>query len=228
MKEILQRNLPKWPQMLVSGKTIAQEDAMEIIRRTDSFFGSGFGGNDREYAKQLRAITKMPNNDGEYDYKTWCDWKQRWGYLDLEHIHNDWVTSAFIGGPHGWCHPDGSISFCYNVGKWPNGQEIFNDWSKISNEFPFLKLGVILMDRENCENGAKAVIGFKIADGIVNIVDPLEQDVLAGFPSIKPIPSMQNNIQHLMLRSLERERGIKLEHIKKWAINVFGPDLVTS
>ncbi len=35
---LLNRNLPKWPQMLVTGDSLTIEQAKEIIRRTDRFF----------------------------------------------------------------------------------------------------------------------------------------------------------------------------------------------
>lgn len=40
MENLLDRGLPKWPQMLVTGASVTKEQALEIIRRTDSFFSS--------------------------------------------------------------------------------------------------------------------------------------------------------------------------------------------
>jgi len=38
MSYLFERSLPKWPQMLVTGSPVSEEQALEIIRRTDNFF----------------------------------------------------------------------------------------------------------------------------------------------------------------------------------------------
>ena len=49
-KELLGRSLPKWPQFLLSGQSILREQALEIIRRTDSFFAfPKYAGNNAQF-----------------------------------------------------------------------------------------------------------------------------------------------------------------------------------
>lgn len=36
--ELMERSLPKWPQMIVTGTPVSEMQALEIIRRTDVFF----------------------------------------------------------------------------------------------------------------------------------------------------------------------------------------------
>jgi hypothetical protein len=45
-------SLPKWPQMIVTGKPVTVENAKDIIFRTDSFLTSSdefSGGNNKEF-----------------------------------------------------------------------------------------------------------------------------------------------------------------------------------
>ena len=47
--ELLSRELPKWPQCIITGERVTLEQADEIIRRTDTFLTFGFGGNDNRF-----------------------------------------------------------------------------------------------------------------------------------------------------------------------------------
>src|ERR1700744_2685877 len=133
---LLDRALPKWPRMKVTGRPVTVEQAKEIIRRTDHFF-IWFQGNDREHiawvCKQL-GIPLLPEFPFTNDESVLADfrresfavhrqldaWRERWAYVHTEYVTNEWISTTFVDGPHGWCHPDGSIGFADYVGKWPS------------------------------------------------------------------------------------------------------------
>jgi len=126
MSELMSRGLPKWPQHYVTGVPVTVEQAKEIIRRTDTFFeGGGYGGNNHKFNRRIRTLLGMPPDfmdepkKQETPEETAAYWvrrdqmhqafRERWRPVSTEYVHNSWVSCAFIGGPHGWCHPDGQI-----------------------------------------------------------------------------------------------------------------------
>jgi hypothetical protein len=220
MSNELDRGLPKWPQMIVWGTPISEDKALEIIRRTDSFFVWG-GGNSREFNKRLRARLGMPKDyldmsDDELEADNWFEraertdsWRERWGYIDTEYVHNSWISCAFVGGPHGWCHPDGTIGYCDNVGKWPSCDAVLADWQKLAGEFPFLDMHAVLMSGESCEEDSLPVCGFRIEDGSVSTFDPL-------LPGVN-IPRVQREFDAvafaMSLNDSRRELGLSEAHL---------------
>lgn len=132
--------LPKWPQMRVWGPSITPEQAREIIIRTDQFW-RGYGGNDHDFQRRLCDAVGFPYmdyGDRNMDWRAASDGQERFresiGYVSTEYVHNGWISNAFIFGPSGWCHPDGTIHFVHNVGKWPSVREIMDDWAVIARE----------------------------------------------------------------------------------------------
>jgi hypothetical protein len=182
-ENLLNRALPKWPQMVVTGTRLREDLALEVIRRTDAWFVSGHGCNDRDGDRRLAQRFHMPHfhdysvrhPDG-FDWKAhWdrCDrWKTAWGAIETEYVRNNWIGSSFIYGPHGWCHPDGQIYYRDNVGKWPSIEEIRADWQTLLTAFPFLCLTVTLMSGESCEDHTEPVVSMRVADGQVQLVEP--------------------------------------------------------
>lgn len=191
-EEAFIRSLPKWPQMLVTGKPITIEQAKEIIFATDNSLTStsGLMGNDRDFSDwfmELTGYNKLvgryvdlyPNNfstlsDAEKDSlmskrlifrNAETEFLSRANFLINTYVCNSWVSCAFIGGPHGWCHPNGTISFIDNVGKWPSVQEIFDEWQTIATRWPFLDVHVTLMNGESQEDNILPVINFHICNG---------------------------------------------------------------
>ena len=61
MEILLDRGLPKWPQMLVTGASVTKEQALEIIRRTDSFFSYPHG-NDHAFVEEAVRLVGFPKN----------------------------------------------------------------------------------------------------------------------------------------------------------------------
>lgn len=174
MKNEINVELPKWPQMIVTGDTISSNQALEIIRRTDNFFTNG-GGNYHGWNDKVEKLTKMVNvfnfEHGDYDqlYKARKYWEMRWGYISCEYVQNDWISCCYILGPHGWCHPDGKIGYCDNIGKWPSLCDIQGDWEKIAKEFPFLNITATLMDSESEQSG-NPVVHLVISKGQVKCI----------------------------------------------------------
>lgn len=174
--------LPKWPQMYTTGKPVTLEQAKEIIRRTDTFFHwPEYAGNDRAYAQRVIAALKVPifeqRHDGDISglnehWKLEEAWRARWGYIHTEYVSNSWLACAFIFGPHGWCHPDGSIGFIDNIGKWPSCEEVIDEWRLIAEAFPFLHIDVTLMSGEECDSNIVPVFGLTVRGTVVEACDP--------------------------------------------------------
>lgn len=171
--------LPKWPQMYTTGRPVTLAQAKEIIRRTDGFFESPeCAGNDPAYAQRIIQALGIPlvdyNLKGDQLRAKWeaeDEWRKRWGYIKTEYVSNYWIASAYILGPHGWCHPDGAIGFIDNIGKWPECEEVLADWRTIATAFPFLHIDVTLMSGEHCEETVP-IFGLTVRDAVVEPCDP--------------------------------------------------------
>ena len=244
-KELLNRGLPKWPQMIVTGVKLTKEQTLEIIRRTDTFM-IGHDGNDHDFIKKARKTLGMPeekrywdeefkNLDGthnddaynKYNREFWNksqEWQGKWGVIETEYVHNSWISCAYIGGTHGWCHPDGTIGYSDNIGKWPNTEEIYNEWCLLAKEFPFIEIGVTLWSGESCEDNTRPVVSFKIKNGEVEIIDPEIEDVHEKHEIVEH----QELNEFTLLKRLSghsMENTIPLEILKQWHDKVFGISL---
>jgi hypothetical protein len=184
-EELLQKSLPKWPQMIVSGKSVTPDQASDIIFRTDSFltdYCEWSGGNAKEFNNWYREIAGLNYLREKYEVNTIEGLRYIWdihtqlreslGYIKTEYVHNSWASCAFIFGPHGWCHPDGTIQYSDNIGKWPDIQEVLNEWNRIASAFPYLDLNVTLMNGEGCEDFICPVVNIRIVDGIATLQEP--------------------------------------------------------
>jgi len=181
--DLINRGLPKWPQMIVTGPRLREDLALEVIRRTDSWFVSGHGCDDHDGDRRLAQRFRMPHfvdyaerhPDG-FDWRAhWerCErWKKVWGAIETSYVHNNWIGSSFIHGPHGWCHPHGQIYHIDNVGKWPSVADIRADWQMLATAFPFLILTVTLMSGESCDDNTRPVVAMAVADGQVKLMEP--------------------------------------------------------
>ena len=182
--------LIKWPQCVIVGEKVELDQAREILRRCDLFF-TGSGSNHREYDEYIWKAIKRPewdyDNENYIDYaKRLNEWDKKYGILQLEYLYTNNISSCFIGGVHGWCHPNGEIFFNENVGKWPSWEELHSDCKTIAKAFPFLDMKVYLFNQEAfCEDLAydgkpfynyekKCVGGFKIKNGRVYLMKPSE------------------------------------------------------
>lgn len=162
LREHVYIDLPKWPQMLVWGTPVTREQAIEIIRRTDDFVQHGHGGNDQAFTEAVREMWGIPHDGAAF--QQW-KWSKRGGVVHTEYVTNAWISTSYIHGPHGWCYPDGTIHHCDNVGKWPNAEEIFDDWIRLARAFPFLDLQAVLLDDEMSVETKRPLLLFDIKDG---------------------------------------------------------------
>ena len=223
----LTSRLPKWPQMLVTGTPVTQEQAIEIILRTDDFF-FWHNGNNHEFIKAADKVLGMPREpeyqegyDASMEYADKMDeYRKQRKCISSTYITNCWISSSYIGGPHGWCHPDGNIGFADNVGKWPSVEEVKEDWDKVAAAFPFLELEVTLMSGENCEYESTPVVSMLIRNGEVTLVDPTDRNLLTEFGRERPVSSnIEEHIRKTFAFSdLTGENAIPLDELKKWSL----------
>jgi len=229
--ELLNRPLPKWPQMFTSGHSVTLDQAKEIIRRTDEFLIGGMGGNDHAWCRAMASRLRMPHlsavhiphvRDGvgisnipwEERERAAVAWREAWGCVSTEYVSNNWLSTSFIYGPHGWCHPDGTIAFVDNVGKWPSVEEVFTEWVEIAQAFPFLRLASTLMDGESCDS-AIPVVTIIVTNGDASLV---EGDISHhhGYPA--PTPRSDDSMMNLTQWTHECEHGpIPSEWYDEWA-----------
>lgn len=178
-------NLPKWSQMIVTGKPVTIEQAKDIIFRTDPFLhnlSEYSGGNNQLFNEAMRlnsGMLRLEESLQAADNAPWAErfellrkWQEAMGMVSTTYVTNDWASCCFIGGPHGWCNPDGRIYFSDNIGKWPSVEEVVEDWKTLVAAFPFLDLTATLMSGESCEEDAVPVCTITVQDGVVTVGDP--------------------------------------------------------
>jgi hypothetical protein len=172
-EEFFHLSLPKWPALIVSGEKITEEQAWEIIIRTNSFYD----GNNKSWNKTIANVFGYTLNEySSPDYESVYKVKDKLKCLNLEYLYNSRIVSSWVGGTHGWCHWNGDIhSNNYNIGKWPSIKEVFLEWEQIAKEFPFLELKSQLLSGEVCEEDAVPVINFIVSKGSVSMESPCEQ-----------------------------------------------------
>lgn len=222
MSDFQYHGLPKWPQMRVAGRQVTPDQASEIIRRTDTFFAGGYGGNDRVWEERVKSLVGMPNMDTDDWNASWAAqqaWEENWGCLSTEYVKNSWVSCAFIGGPHGWCSPLGTIYFRDNIGKWPSGEEVEADWQKLAEAFPFLDLEALLMSGESCEDDAVPVVGLVVKDGLVTPHLPEQHAFHQGDYAWANVgPSLEQQAMQIgLMPARVREVGVSEDMIRQWA-----------
>lgn len=181
-KELLQKaSLPKWPMLKIAGDSVTPEQAQDIILRTDGFFTELDGySNHREFAADYRRLAfgglfdHLLSNDQERDwkeiYQTQATLRAHLKCVITHYIHNTWADSSYVGGPYGWCHPDGTIAYSHNVGKWPSAEEIYEDLEAIAQAWPFLKMQATLYSGDMSDENVQPVISFQVEAGKVTVV----------------------------------------------------------
>ena len=142
--------------------------------------------------------------------------KDALGVVDTEYVCNDWASCCFIGGPHGWCHPDGSIYFDDNVGKWPSIAGIFKDWSDIAQAFPYLDLHVTLMSGECCDDFSRPVVNIRVINGEATLAAP--DDSVHGHQP--PGSKVEQFIESMRTTGTGRELGLPANWYEEFADKV--------
>lgn len=211
-EEAFKLYIPKWPQCVINGDKITVTQALEIIRRTDTFF-IGCDGNNSEFNKKARDICKMPEMENFENYNKYFKavekFNQQWGIVSTNYIENSWISCAWCGGYHGWCHPNGTIAFCNNIGKWPEVEEVYNDLCTLGENFRFLNLTCTLMNGEEdfCD---ESLVTMQLKDGQVEFIDTIPFDKLEF-----------NGIKFDVRMDVKNENYFGLDQIQKWADQVY-------
>lgn len=227
---LLKRDLPKWPQMIVTGTKVTKEQAEDIIRRTDAFYTYCMG-NDHDFIENAKEALCIPEDplEGKYNFDNihllheYNEKKDAFlkaiGYIATYYVENDWISCSWLGGPHGWCHPDGEIGYCNNIGKWPTIKEVYAEWEKIAAAWPFLELEVTLMNKEEWEGDSEPVVSFLIRNGKVELIDPakrnLREELNRSVPKSTP---MFIDEETAMMATLDEsnEHAIPMETLIRW------------
>lgn len=182
--EQLNVNLPRWSQMLVWGKPVTRLQARDIINRTDPFFytlGEYAGGNNHDWNQwaretlgiaAVRELLATANRTERWtlESRIMAQVAQEMGFVRTQYVTSNWASCSFVHGPHGWCHPDGTIAYVDNVGKYPYTTALYEDWRELARAFPFLDLTVTLMDGEGCEADIRPLISFRVREGSVAVL----------------------------------------------------------
>jgi hypothetical protein len=203
---VLHIGLPKWPALLVSGKTVSREEAQEIIVRTMRLPVST---NDHKFKREIYDVLDVKYTIDEGYIQT--DWDsimtvcQKYGLLNISYLHNERVCSCWIGGPHGWCDWSGRIhAASYNIGKWPSVISVLGEWERIAMAFPWLELRSQLCSGEQCEEDIRPVVEFSVKDGKAE----------AYFPTGTLVAMEEHNIEEetrAICKSTSWERGCTID-----------------
>lgn len=134
----------KWPAILITGDKVTEEQAIDIVIRTDEAVVNPCMftfGNNHNFGKHWAESIGV---DYEYDDSKF----ERINFVYLEYLQNRLLGSCWIGGSSSWIWEDGSIFRFSNIGKWPSTEEVFDELKRIAQAFPYLKLKVTLFDEE--------------------------------------------------------------------------------
>ena len=137
----------KWPAMLITGEKVTEEQAIDIIIRTDEAVvnpNTYTFGNNHDFGRRWAKLIDVCYGFDEYEYsRLECA-----NFVSLEYLYNHLLGSCWIGGSHSWIWEDGSIFRFSNIGKWPSTEEVFDELKRIAQAFPYLKLKATLFDKE--------------------------------------------------------------------------------
>ena len=170
-------SLPKWPAIVVKGDKISPELAAEIIIKTDTSLPNfEYASNNHEFEKELNDIFGVPykiqldHKDYQSHFEKMNNLRKKLNVLPLYYLNNDRILSSYIGGPSGWCNWNGEIFINnINIGKWPDVQDVAEDWALISKTFPELNLRCQLYNGEHCEDNVKPIVEFIVANEHVDV-----------------------------------------------------------
>ncbi len=140
--------LTKWPRLLVTGQTVTEEQANEILIRTSNLWL--LHTNDREWTTTVGDVLGVENGRlGFWTPESIRAAAEGLRCLGLQWLYTSRIASSWIGGPHGWCDWDGTIGCAtYNIGKHPDVESVTEEWQAIAAAFPFLDLRAQLVTDE--------------------------------------------------------------------------------
>lgn len=178
MPSLMDKSLPKWPQMMLVGEPVTRDQALEIILRTDPFLYGDGHTNYRDFEKRFYRLTGL-DQGFVYDYGQTVEdgffyrlglmedaLNARMGRIPLEYLVSQWTACSFIYGPHGFCSPSGELFFQDNIGKHPSVEEVYSDFVRIAEAFPFLDFKASLYTDDRA---LSALVSFVVQDGKVTV-----------------------------------------------------------
>lgn len=212
--------LTKWPQLQVVGEQVTRAQANEILLRTNQWEYT-LSTNDRAWAYDIIDVLELTRSNDRNSFipatmHSLDDLNQRLGVLDLSYLSNQRISSAWIGGPHGWCDWDGTIyTASYNIGKWPTVEDVTEDWYTIAEAFPYLNLRAQLLPDEGEQPPA---VEWTVKNGSVKTnFEPSTQLAVPGdwTANERTLLGMVRG-----LRSPGRERGVSLDRLREAYVQV--------
>lgn len=201
----------KWPALLVSGTPVTEDQAREIIFRTDRL---SFFCNDDKFTDM--ALESFGVVKGEYGHWIEDDTRETFKILSLNYMDNNRIASAWIGGLHGWMAWDGTVG-CnnYNIGKWPCVDEVRDDLVAIATAFPFLDMRVQLLNHEAGEDDAntEVTVEFTVKDGIVTMFLPGASTTPLAVAEFGPIDFTMQRAVHITAAEFKKQFGLFVKQI---------------
>jgi hypothetical protein len=227
--QLLWRGLPKWPHLIIHGKPVTRDQAFEIIFRTDSFLTDSHeyaGGNNRAFNKIYQrdsGLSQISAAKAEYEDAWLFDMyanqhlREKINFVERRYIRNDWASTSYVGGPHGFCSPSGEIFHNCNVGKWPSAADVFEDMKAIVKAWPFIEFKASLYSHEECEDvpDKKAVVSFVAENGVVRVTG--EDFGLIDLPH--PAHNLMDAITEISV-GFDREQGLPWRWVADYAKKV--------
>lgn len=165
-------------------------------------------------AKEQERLDELRDLENAY-YFAFDEFNLKVGRVKTEYVNNSWFSSPYIGGPHGWMHPDGTIGYADNVGKWPSVETIYEDWKKIGEAFPQLNLKVTLMSGESCEDNTHPLVTMEIKNGKIRFTEKHIDDATVINRGRKPGSDVLEMLQKFGRIDDNRENFYSLEYIEK-------------
>lgn len=197
-------DLTKWPRLLVTGEPVTREQANEVLIRTNNRY---LATNDRAWLRQVYEVYGIPYRDhgDRVDRQAEDLVHDRLGVMPLRYLMNERVTSSRLCGPHGWCDWDGTIGCAnYNIGKWPEVNEVTADLVLVATTFPYLTMHVQLVTDEG---DGEVAATWAVRRGKAALVEP------AGL--LRPVAELDVGDTLAWLYRPGRERGVSLDRLRE-------------
>ena len=194
--------LPKWSCLVVSGEPVTEEEAAEIIIRTDGLY---WIANDTDMVREMYQVLGVEVGDHGWPVSGALDGirKELMVIETIEYLKNQRIISAWVGGPHGWCDWNGTIGCnTFNIGKYPSIAAVLDEWKQIAHAFSWLTLRSQLFSGAQCEPSVIPLIEFNIHGGTAVIVDDQP-------PNIEKLATPTNVPQSAMLAVIMSPAGLR-------------------
>jgi len=206
-------DLPKWPQLVVSGLPLTASQTCEVMIRTTDFYLSS---NDRDFEDKIYAtidrVLSYSFNSGDRHTDRGSRIKamdKDLSVLTLDYLTNSRLVSCWVGGPKGWLNWDGRVGCCnYNIGKWPDAERVLEEWEAIARAFPYIELSCQLMSGESCEPDAAPLINYQVKEGLVTTTIPKER-LESSVPFVDP-----SDFFFGTMCSVKEQRGCTIEQFE--------------